>query len=158
MKHSAGILLYSWRPKLHLLLAHPGGPYWKNKDQHGWSIPKGEFNPELESAIDAACREFKEELGFSFELDDPVAIPAFKSSGKTFHFFLTQWNGALPLISSNYFELEWPPKSGTLKKFPEIDKVGWFTVDVAFDKIHKGQRPALDWIKGHLESLKARES
>jgi predicted NUDIX family NTP pyrophosphohydrolase len=141
---SAGILLYRWRHgKMEIFLVHPGGPYWARKDLGSWSIPKGEYE-QGEQALDAAKREFQEETGFV--VDGPfTALPAVRQpSGK----LVTAWavEGELDAASlrSNCFALEWPPRSGLMQNFPEVDRGEWFSLLQARDKIVPGQRPLLE--------------
>ena len=121
---------------------HPGGPYWRNKDLHAWSMPKGEFVDE--PAEVAARREFEEETGQV--IDGPLtALAPIRASGKQIHAFVIETEAPDPeRIESNVFELEWPPKSGRLQAFPEVDRAAWFTLEAARTKIHKGQLPLLE--------------
>lgn len=136
LKKSAGILLYKKVDKqLFVLLVHPGGPFWKNKDAGHWSIPKGEFNDE-ENAFDAAIREFEEETGIQLEGDFIELVPVKLKSGKLVYAWALEKDIDADAIQSNTFEIEWPPKSGTLKSFPEIDKATWFSVEEALEKIN----------------------
>lgn len=136
LKKSAGILLYKIVNKqLFVLLAHPGGPYWKSKDVGHWSIPKGEFSDE-ENAFDAAIREFEEETGTRLDGDFIELIPVELKSGKVVYAWALEDDIDADAIVSNTFEIEWPPKSGILKSFPEIDKAAWFTVEEALEKIN----------------------
>ncbi|GEP51003.1 NTP pyrophosphohydrolase [Flavobacterium noncentrifugens] len=138
MKKSAGILLYrkiAGFPEF--LLVHPGGPFWKNKDLGTWSIPKGEFTDE--NPLAAAVREFEEETGTlligNFISLEPVKL----KSGKVIYAWALEGNMNPENIISNEFETEWPPKSGLLKKFPEVDKAGWFAEEIALAKINVAQ-------------------
>lgn len=136
LKKSAGILLYKRVNKqLFVLLVHPGGPFWKNKDVGHWSIPKGEFNDE-ENAFDAAIREFEEETGTRLDGDFIELVPVKLKSGKVVYAWALEKDIDADAVESNTFEIEWPPKSGRLKSFPEIDKAAWFTVEEAWDKIN----------------------
>ncbi len=148
---SAGLLLYRRRPALEVFLAHMGGPFWARKDAGAWSIPKGEFDPASETPLDAAKREFREELG----LEPPDAgwteLGTFSyTSGKKIVVFTG--DGA-EFTASDFvfgeFEMEWPPRSGRVASFPEVDRAEWMTPDAARAALVKGQRPALD----ALESL-----
>jgi predicted NUDIX family NTP pyrophosphohydrolase len=143
---SSGLLLYRRAVDggVEVLLAHPGGPFWARKDAHAWSIPKGEYEPG-EDALDAAYREFREEIG----LQPPPAEPVFlgerrQPSGK----WVAAWALAGDLdvtdASSNTFELEWPKGSGTIRAFPEVDRVEWMPIALARTKLLKGQLPFLD--------------
>ena len=144
---SAGILMYRGSAlTLEVLLVHPGGPFWRNKDDGAWSIPKGEIergeNPE-----DVARREFLEELGSA--LAGPL-LPLGEirqRSGKRVHAFAIKGDLALQSVKSNTFEMEWPPRSGRRQEFPEIDRAGWFALPLARVKILEGQRPLLDRVE-----------
>jgi len=143
---SAGILLYKYdlRRTLNFFLAHPGGPYWAKRDDFSWSIPKGLVEDCDENLEAVARREFQEETGHL--ITEPIrALGAFKqSSGKVVHAFVAQQDVDHSNIKSNEFELEWPPKSGVIRKFPEIDRAAWFDYPTAKKKILKGQAPMLD--------------
>lgn len=139
MKKSAGILLYKFiDTTIYFLLVHPGGPFWKNKDLESWSIPKGEFTDD-EDALTAAKREFLEETGFNVEGEFTELKPVKLKSGKTVLAWAIEFDIDVALIKSNDFEIEWPPKSGILKKFPEIDKAEWFQTGEALEKINPAQ-------------------
>ena len=139
MKQSAGILLYKFIDStIYFLLVHPGGPFWKNKDLESWSIPKGEFTEE-EDPLEAAKREFKEETGFDVD-GDFIELEWVKlKSGKTIFAWAVEFDIDVALVKSNEFEIEWPPKSGSLKSFPEIDKAEWFQTAEALKKINPAQ-------------------
>jgi predicted NUDIX family NTP pyrophosphohydrolase len=138
-KKSAGILLYRFtNKKFEIFLVHPGGPYWKNKDTGVWTIPKGEFD-DKESAIDAAKREMEEETGIKLDGDFFELTPVKQKSGKWVYAFAKEYDLDISLIKSNEFEMEWPPKSGVKKMFPEIDKAGWFDIRTAKEKIIAAQ-------------------
>ena len=140
MKQSAGILLYKFIDKtVYFLLVHPGGPFWKNKDLESWSIPKGEF-VEGEDPLLSAQREFQEEIGFVPEGDDYIALEYVTlKSGKRVFAWALEFDIDVTLIKSNEFEIEWPPKSGTLQSFPEVDKAEWFQTADALKKINPAQ-------------------
>lgn len=121
-----------------ILLVHPGGPFWKNKDEGAWSIPKGEFT-ENEQLLDAAKREFAEETGFTCEGPFIELTPLKQKSGKLIYAFAAEKDIDATGINSNTFQMEWPPKSGMLKDFPEIDRAEWFSVNDALLKINAGQ-------------------
>ena len=140
---SAGILLYRIRhAAIEVLLVHPGGPYWKPKDDGAWSIPKGEFSgDELPEA--AARREFTEETGATLP-DHLIALtPIAQSRGKVVHPFAVEADIDAGALRSNTFALEWPPRSGTMREFPEIDRAAWYSLADAQRKIIAGQRPIL---------------
>jgi predicted NUDIX family NTP pyrophosphohydrolase len=129
--------------KLEVLLAHPGGPYWRRKDDGAWSIPKGEMNAG-EEAVDAARREFTEETGVA--LTEPLeALGAIRQrGGKRVLAFAVEGDVDVQSIRSNTFEIEWPPKGGRMQTFPEIDRAEWFDLPAAHAKILESQRPLLD--------------
>jgi predicted NUDIX family NTP pyrophosphohydrolase len=153
MKHSAGILLHRLRDGgVEVLLVHPGGPFWKHKDEHAWSMPKGEFDAG-EDAEAAARREFAEETGFSPQgALRPLGV--FRASGKAVHAFALAGDWDPAALRSNEFEMEWPPRSGETIRIPEVDRAAWFDLDTARTKIHKGQGALI----GALEELLAGES
>jgi predicted NUDIX family NTP pyrophosphohydrolase len=137
-KQSSGILLYRRKnERLEILLVHPGGPFWKKKDSGAWSIPKGEF--EVEDALQAAKREFEEELGSPIEGEMVALKPRKQKGGKIVHAWAVEGDLDPQNIKSNTFELEWPPKSGKKQQFPEIDRAEWFPVSTALEKINQGQ-------------------
>ena len=138
-KKSAGILLYRLiNDDLEVLLVHPGGPFWTKKDLGAWSIPKGEFN-EDEDPLDAAKREMEEETGIKVSGAFIELTPLKQKSGKTIYAWSLQKDIDPAQIKSNHFEMEWPPRSGKKKSFPEIDKASWFSPDQAAVKILAGQ-------------------
>lgn len=143
MKRTAGILVYRRAAGgIEVFLVHPGGPFWMNKDIHGWSIPKGEFTDE--PAEEAARREFLEETGQVVE-GELTPLPPIRASGKEIHAFVLESDAPDPeRIVSNTFELEWPPKSGRRQRFPEVDRAEWFPLAEARTRLHKGQLPLLD--------------
>ena len=140
---SAGIIAYRRCRRLEVLLVHPGGPFWRNKDLGAWSIPKGEYADEEDAEI-AARREFAEELGR--ELSAPlIALGQVKQrGGKLVTAFAAELDLDVRSIRSNTFEMEWPPRSGKRQTFPEVDRAEWFTLEEAREKINAGQRPLLD--------------
>jgi predicted NUDIX family NTP pyrophosphohydrolase len=143
-KHSAGLLLYRWRPGgLKVLLVHPGGPFWAGKDEGAWSIPKGEFNPP-EDPLAAAYREFNEETGCP-AAGGVIPLTSLKQpSGKVIQAWALEGDCDAEAIRSNTFTLEWPPRSGRLQEFPEVDRAAWFPLEVARKKIFKGQAGFLE--------------
>ena len=138
-KTSAGILFHRYNlNKLEVFLVHPGGPYWAKKDIGTWSIPKGEIEPP-EDLLEAAIRETEEEIGIKANGKFIPLTPLKQKSGKIVHAWALQGNFESPENKSNSFEMEWPPKSGKKKVFPEIDKAAWFTTAEAKKNIVSGQ-------------------
>jgi predicted NUDIX family NTP pyrophosphohydrolase len=137
---SAGILAYRRRgPDLQVLLVHPGGPFWRNRDDGAWSIPKGEIYP-AEDPETAARREFLEELGPTASIGPLRAFGEIRQrGGKRVVAFLGECDFDPATLSSNMFEIEWPPRSGRLQSFPEIDRAEWFYLETARLKILSGQ-------------------
>jgi predicted NUDIX family NTP pyrophosphohydrolase len=129
--------------KLEILLVHPGGPYWRRKDIGSWSIPKGEMN-EGEDAAVAALREFSEETGLALEAPLQPLGEIRQRGGKRVIAFAVEGDLDVAAIASNTFEIEWPPRSGKMQSFPEIDRAEWFDLPAAHAKIIEGQRPLLD--------------
>jgi len=143
-KKSAGILLYRFTNKnLEVLLVHPGGPFWKNKDEGAWSVPKGEFEDD-EEPLAAAIREMKEETGVTLKGDFIELTPIKQKSGKLVYAFAKEYDLDPSQIKSNEFEMEWPPRSGKKRSFPEIDKAEWFDIKTAKEKIIAAQWPLID--------------
>jgi predicted NUDIX family NTP pyrophosphohydrolase len=141
---SAGILMYRRTGKaLEVLLVHPGGPFWRNEDDGAWSIPKGEMD-EGEDPAEVALREFMEEIGSA--PDGPLRSlgEIRQRGGKRVHAFAIEGDIDAGAIASNTFEIEWPPKSGRLQTFPEVDRAGWFDLPAARMKIIESQRLLLD--------------
>lgn len=144
-KTSAGLLPYrNSGAQLEIFLVHPGGPFWAKKDDCAWSIPKGEFTAG-EDPLAAAQREFHEETGFTVAGPFTPLTPVKQPGGK----IVTAWAVEAPhldpaALRSNTFSLEWPPRSGKTREFPEIDRAAWFDLPTARGKIFQGQRPLLD--------------
>ena len=147
---SAGILAFRRKRGLALLLAHPGGPYWRTKDAGAWSIPKGA----VESGDLLACakREFNEETGLTASGALIPLTPIRQKSGKTVHAFALEHDFDLSGFSSNEFEMEWPPRSGKLKKFPEVDRIAYFKVATARRKILPAQRAFIEELVERLRN------
>jgi predicted NUDIX family NTP pyrophosphohydrolase len=145
MKQSAGILLYRKTDDIvEVLLVHPGGPFWAQKDTGSWSIPKGEF-VEGEQPLAAAVREFTEEIGAAPPQGAYVALgEAKQSSGKVVYAFALEADFNLEQFKSNMFQMEWPPKSGKRQEFPENDKAAWTALPLAKRRLVKGQTVFLD--------------
>lgn len=138
-KTSAGILMFRRRGEaLEVLLVHPGGPFWKNKDDGAWSTPKGEFT-DGEDPLAAAKREFREETGIEARGELIPLGQVRQSGGKIVSAWAMEGDCSPQEIRSNTFSLEWPPKSGRMQQFPEIDRAEWFDVKDAEKKILKGQ-------------------
>lgn len=151
VKQSAGILLYRREgPGVEVLLGHMGGPFWEHRDAGAWSIPKGLTEPG-EDLLAAARREFTEELGVPVPPGDLVDLGTVKQSTNK---IVTVWalEGDLDPaeVVPGTFTLEWPPRSGRLQEFPEIDRAAWFDIDTAREKIVAYQRPFLDRLTEHL--------
>ncbi|HEU4560038.1 MAG TPA: NUDIX domain-containing protein [Longimicrobium sp.] len=142
-KTSAGLLMYRRRPGgVEVFLVHPGGPFWAKKDAGAWSIPKGEYLPG-DDPLDAARREFEEETGMVPEGEFAELGAIRQAGGKTVAAWAFEGDCDPESIRSNTFTLEWPPKSGKQREFPEVDRAGWFTLEEAEEKILSGQRPLL---------------
>jgi predicted NUDIX family NTP pyrophosphohydrolase len=151
-KTSAGILLFSREDNvLRVFLVHPGGPFFAKKDAGNWSIPKGEI-AEGEDALAAALREFEEETGCRPAGAFIPLSPVTQKGGKTVIAWATEGNCNAETIRSNTFSLEWPPKSGRMREFPEVDRAGWFTVDEAKQKLHPAQVALIDELVSKLSS------
>lgn len=137
--------------EIRVLIAHMGGPFWARKDEHAWSIPKGEYVDEAPEV--AAVREFLEEMGSPVPDGELVDLGQFRqSSGKKITAFVLEADFDAAAIVSNTFELEWPPKSGRMQSFPEIDRAAWFDVPTARTKLVKGQIPILDRLVEYVGS------
>jgi predicted NUDIX family NTP pyrophosphohydrolase len=152
-KLSAGLLLYRVRGGdpgiVEVLIGHPGGPFWARKDDGAWSIPKGEYTDD-EDPWTAAQREFTEEIGLPAPGGPRIDFPPLKQpSGKVVTAFSVLGDLDLTDAHSNTFELEWPKGSGRILTFPEVDRVGWFSVAQARIKLLKGHRPFLDQLMAH---------
>jgi predicted NUDIX family NTP pyrophosphohydrolase len=142
--HSGGILLFRrLAGRLQVMLVHPGGPYWERKDAGVWSIPKGLFE-ENEGPLEAARREFTEETGFDVEGEFIALGELTQPSKKIVHAWALESDLDTTRIKSNTFTLEWPPDSGQVEDYPEIDKGQWFDIDEARRKITKGQLGFID--------------
>ncbi|HLM49969.1 MAG TPA: NUDIX domain-containing protein [Solirubrobacteraceae bacterium] len=142
-RRSAGLLLFR-RPGPEVLLVHPGGPFWARKDRAAWSIPKGEIEPG-EEPPDVARREFSEELGLPVppgELSDLGEVR--QAGGKVVRAYALEGDLDAGAISSNSFEMEWPPRSGRRAAFPEVDRAAWFDLATAREKLVPGQVPLLE--------------
>jgi predicted NUDIX family NTP pyrophosphohydrolase len=150
-KQAAGILLFRDGPSgLEVLLAHPGGPLWARKDEGAWTLPKGQFT-DGEAPLDAAKREFEEEMGSKPSGDFQPLGTLKQPSGKIIHAWAARSDFDETTVKSNLFSMEWPPKSGRMGEFPEIDRAGWFSIEEARGKILKGQAPFLDRLLALLD-------
>jgi predicted NUDIX family NTP pyrophosphohydrolase len=138
-KQSAGIMLYrKVATELQVFLVHPGGPFFRNRDDGSWSIPKGEFL-EGDEPLEAARREFEEETGQVINGEFIPLKPITQKGGKTVQAWAVEGDIDHTTIKSNHFEIEWPPRSGKQQSFPEVDKAAWFDVDIAKVKINAAQ-------------------
>jgi predicted NUDIX family NTP pyrophosphohydrolase len=141
---SAGILLYRRSAAgIEVFLVHPGGPFWAKRDLGAWSVPKGEIGTD-EDSLEAAKREFHEETGAHVDGAFIELAPVRQPSGKVVHAWAVEGDIDAAAITSNTFSLEWPPKSGAMREFPEVDRGGWFALDAAREKLLPGQVPLLD--------------
>lgn len=144
-KRSAGLLMYHRAADgtVEVLLAHPGGPYWSRRDAGAWTLPKGEFE-EGEDGLACAVREFREETGCPPGGPFAPLGDIRQQSGKRVSAWSFEGDLDPALLDSNLFEMEWPPRSGQLRQFPEIDRIGWFGLAAARDKLLAAQLPFLD--------------
>ena len=142
-KRSAGLLIYRRTDPIEVLLVHPGGPFWANKDDGSWSIPKGELD-EIEAGLDAAKRELTEETGLVVDGEFTPLEPIRQRGGKIVHAWAVEADVDISSIRSNTFALEWPPRSGQIREFPEVDRVAWFDLSKARVKILASQVGLLD--------------
>lgn len=149
-KQSGGILAYRITDtELQVFLVHPGGPFWKNKNNGAWSIPKGEFNDD-EEPLSAARREFAEETGQSIDGNFSPLNPIKLKSGKMVYAWAVEADIDAGNINSNTFEMEWPPKSGKIITIPEVDRAEWFDTETAKIKINPAQVAFIDELTGIL--------
>ncbi len=139
MKKSAGILVYKYvDQEIHFLLLHPGGPFWKSKDIGAWTIPKGEIE-NGDDPFQTALKEFEEETGTSITGNFIQLNPIKQKGAKTIFAWAVEGDFNCETFHSNTFDMEWPPKSGQLKKFPEIDKAEWYDLETSKMKINPAQ-------------------
>ncbi|MCF8706708.1 NUDIX domain-containing protein [Rhizorhapis sp. SPR117] len=149
---SAGILLYRRRgTEVEVLLVHPGGPFWRNKDAGSWQIPKGLIEPGEEPSA-AARREVEEELGIRLTGELHRLGQLKQAGGKLVEAFASEQQVDIEAIASNRFDLEWPPRSGKIGSFPEIDEARWFALSSALPSMLASQRPLLDRLADYLRS------
>lgn len=145
--HSAALIPYRIADDgvLEVFIVHMGGPFWSKKEDGGWSVVKGEFDPEIESSREVADREFEEEIGLSAPVGERVLLGDFKqSSGKIITAFAVESAANIEFVRSNTFEMEWPKGSGKFESFPEVDRASWFTLEASRPKLLKGHLPILD--------------
>ena len=153
MRHSAGIVVQrDVDGRTQILLGHMGGPFWARKDEGAWSIPKGEFDPDAESALTAARREFAEEIGVPAPPGDPLDLGVHvQRGGKRVHAFAVPGHpDDVRFVASNTFGLEWPRGSGRIVEFPEIDRAAWFPIEDARTRVISGQVGILDALETHV--------
>jgi predicted NUDIX family NTP pyrophosphohydrolase len=149
-KRSAGILLFRRQPDLQVLIGHLGGPLWSQRDAAAWSIPKGEYGPD-ETPLDAARREFTEELGLPVPATEFLELGVVRQSGgKQVTAFAVESDLDLNLVVLGTFELEWPPGSGQIQRYPELDRLAWFAPEEARDRLIAAQREFLDRLAERL--------
>lgn len=150
-KQSAGILVHRTGINgIEVLIVHPGGPFWAKKDQGVWSIPKGEF--EEEDELEAAKREFQEELGIDPPTGSYRELGTVKNkSGKVIHAWAVEGDLNVRGIKSNTFAIEWPPRSGKQQDFPEVDKAAWVSLEVACQKLNAAQVALVERLADKLE-------
>jgi len=149
---SAGLLVYRRKPDgVEVLLAHPGGPFWAKKDAGAWTIPKG-LVEQTDDVLATAQREFTEETGFVPHGPFLPLSPVKQTSGKIVHAFACEDDFDPKQLTSNMFELEWPPRSGRVQRFPEVDRAAWFDLAAAMDRIIAYQRPFLAELQQKLRA------
>lgn len=153
-KRSAGLLPYRWRSEwLEVFLVHPGGPFWESKDDGAWSITKGEYLPDEDPQV-AALREFEEEIGQPPPPGDSTHLGEVRlASGKLVTAYAIAADFEVEAVHSNTFTMEWPPRSGLLGEFPEVDRATWMGLAQARMKINTGQVPFLDRLEEQLRLL-----
>ncbi|RDI63799.1 NUDIX domain-containing protein [Nocardia pseudobrasiliensis] len=154
MRYSAGVLVYRRRPEIEVLLGHMGGPLWARKDDGAWSIPKGEYEPDEEQPRAAAAREFTEELGLPVPAGEwvPLGEVRYSSGRKQVVVWAVEGDLDTARVVPGTFEMEWPPRSGRLQQFPEIDRAEWFDPETARAKLSAGQRPLIDRLVAALSA------
>lgn len=153
MRTSAGILLYRIKERLEVFLVHPGGPYWKGKEEGAWSLPKGEFS-DGEDPLQAAIREFAEETGHQVTGAFRALKPVRQKAGKMVYAWAVEGEIEADAITSNSFRQEYPYKSGKWITVPEVDKAGWFSLDEARKLINPAQSALLDDLRQKLSDEK----
>lgn len=149
MKQSAGLLIYKIENgQVKVLLGHMGGPFYAKKDEGAWDIPKGEY--EDEDALTAAHREFEEEIGQPAPTGRAYDLGEIKASGKIVKIWAIEGDLDVSRIDPDTFTMEWPPKSGKIQEFPEIDKAKWFTLPIAVKKVNQNRRLFIERLAGKL--------
>jgi len=149
-RRSAGLLMYRRRDRhVEVLLIHPGGPFWARRDEGAWCIPKGEFTDE--EPLEAARREFQEETGYPVSGDFHPLAPIKQAGGKTVYAWAVAGDCDAEAIRSNSFTMEWPPRSGQWRSYPEADRAAWFSLPQAREKILKSQQPLLEELEQLLK-------
>ena len=152
-KLSAGLLVFRQRSgaDVEILIVHPGGPFWAKKDDGAWSVPKGEHD-EAEDPWTVARREFAEELGQPAPGGVPIDLGVLRqSSGKQVHCFALEGDVNIDAVVSNEFSIEWPPRSGRMQSFPEVDRAGWFGLEAAREKLNPAQGAFVDRLRELLD-------
>ena len=152
-RRSAGILLYRLSgDEPEVLIVHPGGPFWARKDAGAWSIPKGEYD-DTEEPLACALREFEEETGTAIDPREPIELGSVtQKSGKNVSAWAAEGDLDADAIKSNTFRTQWPPDSGRWATFPEVDRAGWFSFDVAREKLNPAQTAFVDRLEERLGS------
>jgi predicted NUDIX family NTP pyrophosphohydrolase len=151
-KTSAAVLLYRRRRhEVEVLLVHPGGPFWAKKDLGAWSIPKGEFNPGEGDGLLVARREFEEETGQPIDGDFIPLEPIRQRGGKVVQAWAVEGDLDVARLKSNSFTMEWPPRSGKFRSFPEVDRAEWFAIAEAKERILQSQRGLLEQLEAAIE-------
>ncbi len=149
-KFSAGLL--PWRPGPEVFLVHMAGPYWAHKEDGAWSVAKGEYDPAVEDPREVAAREFAEEVGMPAPVGQWLDLGVIRMpSGKRVRTYAVATEADLHFVSSNLFELEWPPGSGQVQQFPETDRAQWWDLTRARTKLVAGQLPILDLLEAALK-------
>jgi predicted NUDIX family NTP pyrophosphohydrolase len=151
-KQSAGLLVHRRRNGgIEVLLVHPGGPFWAKKDLGAWSIPKGELDPgDGGDPLLVARREFEEETGSAIDGRFVPLEPVRQAGGKVVQAWAIEGDLDVSQVKSNSFTMEWPPRSGKFRSFPEVDRAEWFPIAVAKQRILQGQRPLLEQLEALL--------
>lgn len=152
-KLSAGILLYRTGARTEVFLVHPGGPFWAKKDAGAWSIPKGEYTVG-DDPQQAAKREFTEETGFPAPSGNYTELGEVKYGNKQVTAWAVEGDAPANQVKSNLFSMEWPPKSSSRQQFPEVDRAGWFSLNMAKEKLVSGQVAFIDRLQENVAGVK----